>query len=315
MKCVPVSLRWVLGLSAVLLVLEAAVGLVAVEGALHPSRRITTPDERSEAVRVAARHDAALAEVSVTANDGATLRGWSIRPARWNGDAVILLHGQSDTRTGMLGKADVLLDHGYAVLLPDARAHGASGGLLATYGVEEGNDLRHWFNFVRLAESPRCIDGLGESMGAAQLLASLHTVPSFCAVVAESPFASFREASYERLGQMFDSGPWVGRVVLRPAVEIAFLYARTRYGENLDSASPEDGVSESHVPVLLIHGDRDTNLPLRHSECILARNPAREPTVILWKVPGAGPCGAQETMPLEFEQRVVGWFKSHDQSP
>ena len=48
-------------------------------------------------------------------------------------------------------------------------------------------------------------------MGAAQLLQSLDTHPHFCAVAAESPFANFREIAYDRMGQPFHLGPWVGR--------------------------------------------------------------------------------------------------------
>ena len=183
---------------------------------------------------------------------------------------MILLHGHTDNRAGMLGSADMLLRQGYAVLLPDARAHGASGGDMATYGVKEADDVRRWFDWIERSESPRCIDGLGESMGAAQLLASLRTTPGFCAVVAESAFANFREASYDRTGEKINAGAWAGRTLLRPVVEVGLLYARWQYGVNLEQASPQNAVAASSIPVLLIHGLKDTNLPPRHSEMIPA---------------------------------------------
>jgi hypothetical protein len=80
---------------------------------------------------------------------------------RGNGDAVILLHGVADNRMGMIGYADLLLRHGYAVLLPDARRHGESGGELATYGIKEAGDVRRWYDWVEQAERSRCIDGWG----------------------------------------------------------------------------------------------------------------------------------------------------------
>jgi dipeptidyl aminopeptidase/acylaminoacyl peptidase len=125
MRC---FLRWGAVLVAVWLVSSAAIGVLAVELALHPGRRALGPEAEERAQAVAARNHAQLAEVSITADDGATLRGWSMRPLRANGDAVILLHGHTDNRAGMLGNADLLLGHGFAVLLPDARAHGESGG-------------------------------------------------------------------------------------------------------------------------------------------------------------------------------------------
>jgi hypothetical protein len=294
------------------LVACAVVGVVATDWALHPQRRELTRASEVRAQAVATRNHAALEDVQVIADDGVTLRGWSIRPVHGNGDAVILLHGQSDNWVGMLGYADMLLRHGYAVVLPNARGHGASGGELATYGVREAGDVRLWFDWVKKNDIPRCVDGLGESMGAALLLEGLKTTPGFCAVVAECPFASFREASYDRLGERLGGGALLGRTLLRPAVEAGFLYARWRYGVDLDQASPEDAVAGSSVPVLLIHGKLDTNLPARHSEMIVTRSagrvPARTPAVELWEPADAGHTGAAGAEPGEFERRVVGWF-------
>jgi pimeloyl-ACP methyl ester carboxylesterase len=312
MKHLRFCLRWGLALIAAWLILCAAIGILAMEMALHPGRRSLGPESKAEAQAIADRNHADLAEVSVTASDGTTLRGWSIRPFHGNGDTVILLHGHTDNRAGMLGNADLLLRHGYSVLLPDARAHGTSGGDLATYGVREADDIRRWFDWIQQAEDPRCIDGLGESMGAALLLQSLRTTPGFCAVVAESSFASFREASYDRLGEKIHAGSWAGRTVLRPAVEAGLLYARWKYGVDFEQASPEDAVASSRVPVLLIHGRKDSNLPPRNSEIILARNRKRIPAVVLWEPVGAGHCGAAGAEPEEFERRVIGWFESTD---
>jgi hypothetical protein len=69
-------------------------------------------------------------------------------------------------------------------------------------------------------QHPKCIFGMGESMGAAIVLQSVKTTP-FCAVVAESSFASFRQIAYVRVGQFFQSGTWLGRIALRPAMELA----------------------------------------------------------------------------------------------
>jgi uncharacterized protein len=308
MKSLRSLFAWVVAFVALWLGLCALVGVVSLEGALHPPRLALTTDEESSAQAVASRDHARLAAVDIVSADGLTLRGWSIRPAAGNGDAVLLLHGQSDNRAGMLSVADLLLRHGFAVLLPDARAHGESGGAMATYGARETDDIRRWVDWVERTEQPHCVFGLGDSMGAAELLESLPSIPDFCAVVAESPFAEFRLAAYNRIGQWFHKGPWVGRTILRPAVEFGFLYAHARYRVNFAHVSPEDAVRSTRVPVLLIHGLADTNLPPRHSEEIKAANPRIE----LWEPVNAGHCGASSAEPEEYEQRVVGWFESHD---
>jgi fermentation-respiration switch protein FrsA (DUF1100 family) len=130
-------------------------------------------------------------------------------------------------------------------------------------------------------------------------------------VVAESSYASFREASYDRLAEKLDAGPWLGRTLLRPAVEVGFVYARWRYGVDWELASPEDAVAGSRVPVLLIHGKRDTNLPRWNSERIVARSGSRVPAVVLWEPAEAGHTGAAGAEPEEFERRVIGWFEGH----
>jgi len=219
-------------------------------------------------------------------------------------DATLLLHGLGDNRIGMTGYAQMLLAHGYTVLLPDSRAHGVSGGSLATFGLLEQDDIHRWVDFLSREMHPVCVYGMGESMGASQLLQSLRTESRFCAVVAESPFSTFREIAYDRMGQPFHLGPWVGRTVLRPLVEIAFLRARWKYRLRMDDISPEDAVAVSYVPVLLIHGQRDGNIPVRHSRAIHAL----VPRTVLWEVPGADHCGAVGMDPQGFEKRVTEWF-------
>jgi fermentation-respiration switch protein FrsA (DUF1100 family) len=312
MKRTRIIFRWSAILAGIWLITCMAVGVVAMEWALHPWQRALTPEHETQARAVAAHNHAVLSEVTVTASDGAILRAWSIRPSLGNGDAVILLHGVADNRMGMIGYADLLLHHGYAVLLPDARRHGGSGGELATYGVMEADDIRRWYDWIEQAERPRCIDGLGNSMGAALLLESLRTTPGFCAVVVESPFANFREASYDRLAERLYAGAWLGRTLLRPVVETGFLYARWKYGLDMEQVSPENAVAASSVPVLLIHGLKDTNLPPRHSEMIVARSSSRKPAIVLWEPVGARHTGAAAAEPQEYERRLIGWFESHD---
>jgi uncharacterized protein len=282
-------------------------GVFLADAALHPARRPLTDDEVAAMQRMALALPAALDDVSITARDGISLRGWMLHPRNSNGNAAILLHGVADNRVGMTGYAQLLARHGFSVLLPDARAHGISGGELATYGLLERSDIQIWFRFLQARERPHCIFGFGESMGASQLLESLDPGVPFCAVAVESGFANFREIAYDRMGQPFHLGPWVGRTLLRPTVEVAFLRARWKYGLNLQQISPEDSVATTVVPVLLIHGQVDSNIPVRHSRRIRARN-AR---VQLWEVPGADHCGAISTAPQEFKRRLLGWFDNH----
>jgi len=258
---------------------------------------------------IASRFGATLQDVSIRANDGSNLRSWFAIPAIANGDAVILLHGVGDNREGMFGFAELFLANGFAVLVPDSRGQGESGGEFPTYGVKESDDVRRWFDWLKTTDHPRCIFGMGESMGAAILLQAVQRETRFCAVVAESSFASFRQIAYIRVGQLIGIGAWLGRVILRPAVELAFLYGRITRGVNLTDASPEKSVVRSRVPILLVHGLADHNIPAQQSERIRAQNPSE---ITLWEVENAGHCGAVNVAQQEFDNRVIGWFTLHD---
>jgi uncharacterized protein len=277
------------------------------ELAFHPQRVPVRNFHSAETV--AAHFGATLQDVSITARDGSDLRGWFASPANMNGEAVILLHGIGDNRQGMFGFAELFLSKGFAVLVPDSRSEGESGGEFPTYGVKESDDVHRWFDWLNMQAHPKCIFGMGESMGAAILLQAVEKEPRFCAAVAESSFASFRQIAYIRVGQFFGTGRWLGRFMLRPAVELAFIYGRITRRVNLTDASPEKAVVGSSVPILLIHGLADSNIPPQQSERIRAHNPSK---ITLWEVKNAGHCGAVNAAHQEFDDRVIGWFNSHD---
>jgi pimeloyl-ACP methyl ester carboxylesterase len=280
--------------------------IFVADGTMHPSRRPLTPEAEATMREIALHLDSSLEDASITTQDDVTLHAWAIYPHRSNRNAVILAHGMGDNRIGMTGYAQLLLAHGFTVLLPDARAHGASGGKLATYGLLERNDIRLWFDFLAAQAHPHCIFGFAESMGAGELLQSLTVEPGFCAVAAESSFSSFREIAYDRMGQPLHLGPWFGRTVLRPVVEFAFLYVRWKYRIDMQQVSPEDAVAATNVPVFLIHGLIDSNISPRHSHRIQHRNS----NVVLWEVRNADHCGAISTAPEEFAQRLLSWFSA-----
>jgi uncharacterized protein len=292
---------------AVYLALSVLAGVVIADASLKLRR---LPLRHREAFAASIGHDfhAELQDVSITAADGAVLRAWYVHPRGHNGNAVVLLHGITDNREGVAGYGHLLLEHGYAVLLPDARRHGESGGDLATYGVKEADDTHRWVSWIYAHDPPQCIYGFGESYGAALMLQSLAAETRFCAVAVESPFSTAREMSYERVSRPLHLHAWFGRTLGRPAIWSAELYARLRYGIDLLQPSPLDAVMHSTVPVLLIHAEADRSISPRHSQWMANASPDH---VQLWLVPHAGHTMAWAAAHLEFESRLLGWFGSH----
>lgn len=294
-------LRAVVGLALVYLL--GAIALAEIS--LHPIR--VPHHRRARLIKLAEQSAQAaggpLQNVSIKAADGTELQAWYVQPAHSSGNAVVLLHGVGDSRAGMAPYMDMFLDRGYSVLMPDSRGHGASGGI-ATYGLLEADDVHGWVDWLIREKKPACVFGLGESMGAAILLESLKVEHRFCAVAAESAFADFREAAYDRVSGEFDAKPWLAKTVLRPTVEGAFVEGRMVHGIDLQSVRPQDAIAGSTTPILLIHGAADTHIRLRHSQALHESNPRTE----LWIVPGVEHTLVYRTHPQEFINNVGAFF-------
>jgi uncharacterized protein len=305
-------LRRVIYIAIVMLTLLSAasgfIGNAIGPGVLHPAN--LNPERLVEAEQVFTRTSATKVDFAVRANDGVELRGWKVVPPSPNGDWVLLFHGVSDNRTGDLGHAEFLLRHHYSVVMMDSRAHGQSGGDMATYGWKERYDAVAVTDALYSNEKVRHLYALGVSMGAAIALQSAADEPRIAAVSAEDPFASLREVTYDYAG--LDVSPFLGKTLFRPASIFAVRAVTRAGGFNPDDISPEKSVAQRPFPVLLICGTNDHRIPCRHAQAIYdAATGPKE----LWIVQGAGHASALGQAPAEYENRVVSFFEKYPGKP
>jgi alpha-beta hydrolase superfamily lysophospholipase len=237
------------------------------------------------------------AHVSIAASDGTRLSGIWEFPRRGASKAVILCHGFGESSYDRSAYSSLLLGNGFAVLRPDSRGHGGSGGI-NTFGIREAGDIVQWIRAIKYFSPISKIYGLGESLGGAILLQSLERGADFRAVVAESPFASFFEVANDELRD--EVGLVLGPLLVRQSL----LYARLIHQVDLNDAQPARAVAHSRVPILLIQGEMDGVTQPEHSREIVRANPAIE----LWVVPLAQHTLAYSVDPAEFGNRVVAWF-------
>jgi dipeptidyl aminopeptidase/acylaminoacyl peptidase len=200
----------------------------------------------------------------------------------------------------------MFLNEGYAVLLPDSRAHGASGGQFVTYGLMEKYDVIAWADWMKRAGCHN-LYALGESLGASILIQAAAIQPAFAAIVAECPYADLRETAEYRVRQMLGLPDFVAGPAAKMVVSSGLLYANWVDGLNLQQVSPLSAITHASTPILLIHGLNDVRTPPSNSEKLARANP-RDP---LWLVPKASHTGASAAEPDEFRKRVLTWFREH----
>lgn len=322
--------------------LAAVGGWLVAPAYLHPIRRELTSDLIREADASFAVSGGHREDFDVRAPDGVLLRGWKVTPPQPNGSWVLLFHGVADNRVGVIGQSEFLLRAGYSVIMMDARAQGASGGPMATYGWLERNDThaivdelirsevgRYSAEQLRtgrwklvpsedstlqepvrtlspLPGAPLHIFALGESMGAGIALQSAAADPRIEAVVAESSFATLREAADDYAG--LRKYPWLGKTLLSPFAWTLLYHGEKLTGFPLAEISPVKAVASRPFPVLLICDENDAALPCRHTQMIYAV--ARGPKQI-WTVPGAYHTAALGFQPEEFKRRVLSFFAAY----
>jgi pimeloyl-ACP methyl ester carboxylesterase len=192
----------------------------------------------------------------------------------------------------------------------DTRAHGESEGPIATCGWLERNDTRAILDELVAAEHPAHIFALGESMGAGIALQSAAVDPRIEAVVAEAPFASIREASYDYAG--LQKYPLLGKTLFAPGAWVMLARGQALAGFPAANVSPERAVASRPFPVFLICDAEDTTLPCRHAERIYA---AAIGPKSLWIVPQAYHTAALGYQPNEFRRRVLHFFADPAATP
>jgi dipeptidyl aminopeptidase/acylaminoacyl peptidase len=63
----------------------------------------------------------------------------------------------------------------------------------------------------------------------------------------------------------------------------------------------------ARVPIFLIHGENDDNIPIRHAALLREANRR----IQFWAAPNVGHWSASSDNPEEYRRRVLEWFAAH----
>jgi pimeloyl-ACP methyl ester carboxylesterase len=237
--------------------------------------------------------------------DPANLSVWVVEPrvARPRG-TVVLLHGIRMDRRSLSGMGEALCGAGYRAVLMDLRGHGASSGRYLTYGQDEARDVTQVLDALE-ADGTRLgpLAVFGFSYGAAVSLDVAARDPRVKTAVAVSPFASVREVVRDYQSNYL-RGPlkWLPDSWFQSALDDAGRISRF----DPDRTGPENSIRLGSAPLLLIHGDADRQVPLRHSQKLEELAGARAKLVV---VPGATHDSVLSRPVVERE--TLDWLARH----
>lgn len=172
---------------------------------------------------------------------------------------VICLHGYtSRSMQDFTGLTDYYFKHGFAMLQTDARAHGESEGKYIGFGCLDRKDLLKWIDWVIDycgADTEIYLHGI--SMGAATaLMASGFDLPSQVkGIVSDCAFTSPKEVFTHVLKTMYHLPAF-------PFIQGADVVNKALAGYGTDECNAKREVAKAKVPILFIHGEKDTFVPV-----------------------------------------------------
>ena len=239
-------------------------------------------------------------EVSFTAADGITLRGWWV-PGADRRCAAILLHGHGGSMDPDVRYLPPLHQAGLSVLMFDFRAHGRSQGKTTTFGYLEARDVQAAVAFLASRGVER-VALVGFSLGGMVALVSAPLCSQVAAVVDDGAPARLRSAVRGWAAERRLPG-WLAPIL----GYLAIVGASLRVGANLFAYEPVRWVGKiAPRPLLLIHGDLDQYVP-DFDDLARAAGAGTE----IWRLPDAGHVQASRIYTDEYFRRLVGFLVRH----
>ena len=237
-------------------------------------------------------------DISFITSDNVKIKGWLIKSDKADG-TVIIGHGYPFDKGNILPVAKFLYPD-YNLLFYDHRYFGESEGRITTVGLKEVEDVKSAIKFVKEKfgkDEPIALYGFSLSASA-----MLMTNQKVNAIIADSAYSNL-EDMVEQIYSIF--GPFKF-----PFVKITEMLSKIFFGKYLYEVSPESVIRNSTIPILVIHGEKDSQISVENAYALKKSNPNIE----LWIVKGADHGYSYAINPNEYKNRIKLFLKNHMRS-
>lgn len=192
-----------------------------------------------------------ITDTRIPALGGGSLEVWRIEPDSPSKGIVLLAHGWGRNRDRMVERARIFGQWGYTAVIHSARDHGDSSPYRIMNAVKFAEDIESVLDWIG---EPVIL--YGHSAGAGGAIIAAHRNPEKVKVLfLEACYADTKEAllSLYRFANKFFG------VVFGPMI---LFWMKLFYGKRFDQTHPARLAPELKMPVMLIHGEKDTRFPL-----------------------------------------------------
>jgi len=233
--------------------------------------------------------------VTFETSDGLKLKGWFM-PGNKSNNTIIVMHGYPTNKADVLPFSMFLLKK-FSVLLFDFRSFGESEGSYTTAGYKEVKDLQAAVEYLKSRKDVKNIGALGFSLGASVAIMAKNN--NIKAVVADS--------AYSNLNNMIEAMYRNFLVFKYPFVQLTRVYSKIFFGLDPKDINPANDIKNINKPVLIIHGEKDSQIPVNEAYILHNANKKAE----LWIVENADHGEIYALNKEEYEKRVLEFFEKH----
>ena len=245
-------------------------------------------------------------KIVILASDGTKLEGHYYERKK-NAPLVIFFHGfRSHSYVDGVPIYKIAQKEKWNVLLVSMRAHDESEGNIFTLGVKERYDCVDWANWAAKhfgRETPIFLMGISMGGAVVTMSSDLDLPDSVCGIIEDSGFTTSTKMLELNCKSSLPKGM---------PVEVFKIFADVGIklwgGFNLKEADACKAVSQTKIPILIIHGDEDTQAPLSMANRIYESCQSQR---MMYVISGAGHTSCYRTNPEKYEMIVSDFIKRH----
>lgn len=232
-------------------------------------------------------------DVEMITEDGVMVSAWLIENNTEK--VVVLLAGKGHNRSESMVKAQLYLQQGYSVLMPDLRGTGSSESRRTSFGWNEQKDLIAWYYYLRTKGYSK-IAAHGFSLGAATICYTLDEINDYYFVALESCHPSLKKVVKNSLKKAH--WPSLTSYLMMP---VSSRLAKYKTKE----MQPHRYLQHYRGPLLILGGDSEKMVPAEDTILLASQNNAKYTKMHLFK--GADHQNFSENFTEKFKE-ILGEF-------